>query len=85
MDARKENTVMADIVYAIESGSQHSTKKNPLPGGPYRTRRGQAFDADHPLVKARPNLFTDRPPIVEGEVERATAAPGEKRATRRGR
>jgi len=39
-------------------------------------RREQAFDADDPLVRERPDLF-ERP------VEQATAAPGEKRSTRR--
>jgi len=38
--------------------------------------RGQAYDTDDPLVRERPDLF-DRP------VEQATAAPGEKRSTRR--
>jgi len=39
-------------------------------------RRGDAWDSDDPLVRERPDLF-------EHPVEQATAAPGEKRSTRR--
>lgn len=60
------------------------------PGSAFRTqiRRGQAWHAEHPLVLHYPDLFSDEPPDVfphgwEPEVEQATAAPGEKRATRR--
>lgn len=48
----------------------------------------EAWDADDPIVKARPELFTDEPSIVRGTrkreapVETATAEPGEKRTTR---
>lgn len=42
---------------------------------------------DDPFVVARPDLFGDAPRFVHrtgtGEVERATARPGEKRATKR--
>lgn len=73
------------IVYALDTGTVMSTKAHPLEGGPYRTRRGQAFASDHPLVKARPEMFSDAPANVVGaEVERATSRPGEKRNTRRG-
>lgn len=54
-------------------------------------------DDDHPLVKERPDLWTDQEPDAqlagparlaaqrgEAPVERATRAPGEKRQTRRG-
>lgn len=37
---------------------------------------GRAFDADDPFVGDHPDLF-------DAPVERATAAPGEKRTTRR--
>jgi hypothetical protein len=59
---------------------------------------GEAWVADDPLVKRRPDLFTDTPKIVrttltrqqiaerdEAPVEQATRAPGERRATRRPR
>ena len=38
---------------------------------------GRAFDADDPFVADHPDLFNE-------PVERATAAPGEKRNTKRG-
>ena len=40
---------------------------------------GQVVEASHPLVALYPSLFTDGSPVVE----QATAAPGEKRRTRR--
>lgn len=49
----------------------------------------EAWDADDPIVKARPDLFNDEPSIVrgtrkaEGGVETTTAAPGEKRTRTR--
>jgi hypothetical protein len=53
--------------------------------------KDEAWDADDPIVKARPELFDDEPTIVRGvrkrevPVEAASAAPGEKRTrTRRG-
>lgn len=56
---------------------------------------GQVWYADHPIVAAHPDLFSDEPleilprgwepPVVEEpKVEQATRAPGEKRTTRRG-
>jgi hypothetical protein len=54
---------------------------------------GEAWDGDDPLVRSHPALFTDAPAVVRGTgasgvterpVEQATAAPGEKRGTRRG-
>jgi hypothetical protein len=55
---------------------------------PIAVHRGSAWYADCPLVRAHPDLFSDTPPDVhpvgwESTVEQATAAPGEKRATRR--
>lgn len=46
------------------------------------------WDADDPLVASRPDLFVDSPPkvhksVVDAPVETATAAPGEKRVTKR--
>ena len=49
--------------------------------------RGQAWDSGADVVKANPGLFEAEPEKVEGRrrVERATAAPGEKRAVGRPR
>lgn len=50
-------------------------------GGYFDVRRGDLFEADHPLVKKHPHLFGPlqvRYP-VQRAVEQATAAPGEKR------
>jgi hypothetical protein len=50
--------------------------------------RGSAWHADCPLVRAHRSMFSDTPPDVFPRdwepVEQATAAPGEKRNTRRG-
>jgi len=46
-------------------------------------RRGQAWDSDAEIVRENPHLFEAEPAKVQGRVrgvERATAAPGEKRA-----
>ena len=45
-------------------------------GHPYTVRKWQEFEDDDPIVRAYPWLFT-----TEG-VERATAAPGERRNVR---
>jgi hypothetical protein len=55
---------------------------------PTTVREGEAWHADHPLVVDHPDAFSDDPPVVhprgwEPPVEQASAAPGEKRATRR--
>lgn len=56
-------------------------------GSIIRIQEGDAWWADDPFVKAHANLFAAHPVRVFGErgrgVESATAAPGEKRATRR--
>lgn len=52
--------------------------------------KDEAWDADHPIVKERPELFDDEPTVVRGRfpkpppapVEAATANPGEKRAVK---
>lgn len=74
-----------------------STKKQPVvatqtcrvahKGGSVMVYQGKAYPADHPAVKAQPDLFSkDLDPHAEyvatagrRGVERATAAPGEKR------
>lgn len=51
-----------------------------------RLHRDDIWYANDPLVKARPELFTDRPQVIRGSgvtVETATAEPGEKRPVRR--
>ena len=47
--------------------------------------RGEAWWADDPFVKSRPDLFSAEPTRVRGHrpVEQATKNPGQKRATRR--
>jgi hypothetical protein len=51
--------------------------------------KDEAWDADDPIVQARPELFDDEPTVVRGVrkrpegVEEATAAPGEKRTRTR--
>lgn len=55
---------------------------------PTQVKEGQAWHADHPLVKDHPDAFSSEPLVIyprgwEAPVEQATAAPGEKRATRR--
>ena len=54
-----------------------------------RIAQDDPWNGDDPLVKAHPEHFADRPLRLFGErgadvdVEQATAAPGEKRTTRR--
>ena len=48
--------------------------------------RDQVWDAGDPIVKKRPDLFSDKPRHAHntvGDVEQATAAPGEKRAAKK--
>jgi hypothetical protein len=65
--------------------------------GRHRLRMGEAWHADHPVVRVHADLFSDDPLLInphgweppveeaaqEPKVEQATKAPGEKRATRR--
>lgn len=53
--------------------------KHPETGLVIRLRKDQRFPRTHPLVRARPHLFS-----TPADVEQASAAPGEKRAVRRG-
>lgn len=57
-------------------------------GGTAVLRAGASWDDDHQLVRERPELFDDTDPGAEhkagpqvGNIERATAAPGEVRTT----
>lgn len=54
-------------------------------GGPISLKRGQAWDADADLVREYPDLFEGEPAKIRGRIERATNAPGEKRAVGRPR
>lgn len=71
---------MASIVVAQETVHvSHAGQR-------WRITRGDAWDATDPLVKAFPDLFASDARVVhrsERGVEQATAAPGEKRKTRR--
>lgn len=67
-----------NVVFATRTVSV----KNPTGPGTVTVVKGEAWNADHPFVKARKDLFTDSPDpedVRGGLVERATAAPGEKR------
>jgi hypothetical protein len=54
-------------------------------GGVHRLVKGEPWDANDPLVKHRPEFFSDQPTRIKtstrgwSEVEQMTAAPGEKR------
>jgi hypothetical protein len=78
-----------DVVYA--RWSQQVVTPD---GGRWDVRGGQHWPADDPVVQAAPALFSrdprfgvsySNPPaeLAEAPVEQATAAPGEKRNTRR--
>lgn len=59
-------------------------------GSIVRLAKGDAWSAEDPFVKDRPEFFNDAPPFVHGTgggekpLEQTTARPGEKRTTRRG-
>ncbi len=78
-----------NVVYATRTASV------PANGGAGVVRKGSHWPADDPVVKAHPDLFSSDPRFglnytVQPEgwedppAETATAAPGEKRQTRRG-
>jgi hypothetical protein len=54
----------------------------------FYVKRNQPFEATHPAVLANPGAFQDEPLDAvyapEPAIEQASAAPGEKRLTRRG-
>lgn len=73
------------IVFAVDTCSLRE------PGSKYPStvHKGEAWYADSPLVRSYPDMFSAKPTEVfprnwEPPVEQATAAPGEKRNTRRG-
>jgi hypothetical protein len=65
---------MTDFVVSL----QDCSTKHPETGLVVRLRKDQRFPRNHPLVRARPQLFSTP------TVEQATANPGEKRTVRRG-
>lgn len=85
---------MADLVFAVSTVST----SDPVSGLRVRLSAGEAWWASDPFVKARPDLFTNVPPVVRGargvkavpvekvavsEVEQATAVPGVKRSVKK--
>lgn len=71
------------VIYAQSSCSA----QDPATGLLVRLAANEPWDADDPFVRARPDLFTDRPQLrrtVDAPaVESATKAPGERRAVKR--
>jgi hypothetical protein len=72
------------IVYATST-----TSITDASGLAFTLHRGEVWDADDPLVKLKPQFFSETPVIArvsQGEgwevVEQATAAPGERRKIR---
>jgi hypothetical protein len=67
---------MTDYVVSL----QDCSTTHPETGLIVRLRKNQLYPRNHPLVRARPQLFGKLP-----DIEQASAAPGEKRPTvRRG-
>lgn len=76
MPARKGGAVGGDLFVA-----RHSFATN-LDGRTVIIQPGQVVDAKDPILKGRADLFEPFAPKIrkyEGQVEQATAAPGEKR------
>lgn len=67
---------LSDIVVAL----QDCSTTHPETGLIVRLRKDQPWPRTHPLVRARPHLFTAP---ATTPVEQASAAPGEKRSVRR--
>ena len=68
-----------NLVYAITEAVAF------IDGNRVVVHRDEPWNADDPVVVARPDLFTPAPSKVQSTVEQATKAPGEKRNTRRGK
>lgn len=78
------------VVYATSTG----LVTDPATGVRGTVQKGSHWPADDPVVKAHPDLFSEdprwgmnysvEPDGWDAPVEQATAAPGEKRTTRRG-
>lgn len=76
---------MPDICYAKSSLSTG----NPANGVIINMTEGEVWAADDPFVLARPDLFTDSPPLIRrtapapAPIEAASKAPGERRNAKR--
>ena len=78
------------VVYATTT----SLVTDPSTGVRGKVQKGTHWPADDPVVKANPDLFSEdprwgmnysvEPDGYDAPVEQATAAPGERRQTRRG-
>lgn len=66
-----------DVLVAIEGFTTETL------GYPRSVRAGETFEEGHPITTAHPGAFREF--TVDNPVEVATAVPGEKRATRRGK
>ena len=74
-----ENDVLEPpTVVNTSLGTDTFPGKVKTPGKSIQVVRGQNFDSNHPAVKKWPDMF-GQVEQVHGQVEQATAAPGEKR------
>lgn len=69
-----------NIVYAVETATVALTT-----GDTFTIHRGQKYDAELQVVREQPGFFSNDPStgMQDAPVEQATAAPGERRSTRR--
>lgn len=72
---------MPKVVYAVETASVALST-----GDIFTIYRGQKYDSSLQVVREQPGWFSDDPEtgMQDAPVEQATAAPGERRNTRRG-
>lgn len=70
-----------DVVYAVETATVALTT-----GSTFTIHRGQRYATNLQVVREQPGFFSDDPRtgLEDAPVEQATAAPGERRSTRRG-
>lgn len=70
---------MAEVLRARESFSAPSPD-----GAGFLVRAGDVLPEDHPVIKGREHLFEPVAAAANRAIERATAAPGERRTLARG-
>ena len=76
---------MPDICYALSTLSTANHANGVL----IHMTEGEVWAADDPFVLARPDLFSDSPPVIRrtapapAPIEAATKAPGERRGVKR--
>lgn len=72
---------MSKVVYALETASVALST-----GGVFTIYRGQKYSTDLQIYREQPGWFSDDPQtgMEDGNVETATATPGERRSVRRG-